>query len=139
MSRCWVALALLTTCSLGCACGAPPTDDAASIDGGPDAAWIFWDSSTDTLDDAGACWPWHYGCQSDEECLRWGAFAAPAGTWPVTHCLAETCTAGTTNCSVGTVSATCLCSSEHLCADGEMCVSDTQGGPGRCVQACQGH
>jgi hypothetical protein len=137
------AVSLATGCS--CAAAHEPSDggtattdsDAAGMDGSVDAwaddAWERMDWGTA---DDGVCRPGQGLCQTDEDCVFWGMAVGPPGTFVSSFCANYHCTVGRVACRTHDGFTMCLCSDTTTCAFGEICVSDTEGGPTRCAQQC---
>ena len=153
-----VALAAPLALSAGCGCtGAHVPDDVATddavadaVDAGPgmDAPRVIdWDIGF-SWHDTGERWDvWGWPddgicrldmfCQSDEDCVNWGLAVGPPGTYPSSVCMGH-CTTGTVNCWTHDGVTRCQCGPTLGCGLGQLCVSDSPGGPTRCVEACQG-
>lgn len=89
--------------------------------------------------DDGVCRPGPGLCNTDEDCVAWGAAVGPAGTTVDSICSGYRCTLGTSACSTlpGGTRQICLCGSVG-CMQDEICVSDTPGGVVRCALECVG-
>jgi hypothetical protein len=134
----------------GCACEGDRTQlDAATNADAPaiDAPLVIdWDIGPprDTgerwdwgLADTGIC-PIHGTCQSDEDCAYWGLAVGPPGTYVSSSCQGFNCTLGVVDCTTADGVTSCQCGPTLGCTYGQICVSDSPGGPTRCVEACQG-
>lgn len=120
------------------------TTDAMG-DASPDASPHFDAGPWDAAGDGGPCDPniLVFGCSSDQECAARAAYVAPPGVYPVTECGGHVCQQGTYHCTTHDGNTQCLCGPQtgvlgFACGTGQLCVSDTPGGPTRCVNACEG-
>ena len=139
VARPWTVLIGLLSLWSGCSCAAAheidgSLDDAAAadvrLDMGRDAHFV--------LVDTGVCSPTEPNCNSDTDCLAWGEAAAPAGTSISSMCASTRCTNGVAHCHVTDGVTRCSCAESLECRAGQVCVSDTPGGPTRCTEACVG-
>lgn len=126
----WTAVALLAGIAIldGCACAASHTSDGSidfDADIGPDTA---------------VCRATAPPCTTDEVCAQYAQYVAPPGTFAVSVCGGvRECQRGATDCYIPAFGdRRCLCAPGLGCSGGEVCVSDTPGGPTRCEQACEG-
>ena len=77
-------------------------------------------------------------CNTDADCLAWGEATAPSGTIISTRCVSTRCTRGVAHCYVTDGVTRCRCAESLECGPGQVCISDTPGGPTRCTEACVG-
>ncbi len=139
VARRWTALIGLLSLWSGCSCAA-----AHEIDAGLGDAWLAdvgldmgWDAHF-VLVDTGVCSPTAPNCNTDADCLAWGEATAPSGTIISTRCVSTRCTRGVAHCYVTDGVTRCRCAESLECGPGQVCVSDTPGGPTRCTEACVG-
>lgn len=145
-ARPWLAVgAVALTASCSCAIATEPSDagtmgadvDTSSMDSSADAwaedAWerLDWGTADD-----GVCRPGQGLCQTDDDCVFWGMAVGPPGTFVSSFCANYHCTVGRVGCWTHDGFTMCHCSETVSCAFGEICVSDTDGGPARCAQQC---
>lgn len=126
-----------------CSCGMAHEPDAAfqedgAIDGGVDAPADAGSDVYVVLMDIGICSPREPLCNTDADCLAWGDSVAPPGTYVSSRCVDLHCTLGVAHCWVFDGMTRCRCAESLECPSGQVCVSDTPGGPTRCTEACVG-
>ncbi len=105
------------------------------------------DGAADAGAEAGPCDPNvprlpQQPCTADlvKICQDWAAqAAAPAGAYGSASCIVDSVT-GHTDCTLPTCdNGICGCGSSNVvCQSGQVCASDTPGGPLHCVTACKG-
>ena len=143
MTLAWAArlLALATFVVAGCSCAMSHEQDSSQsadatvgADGGEptEDAWVCNPTSPTFLN--GGC-----TAEADVACQAWAQTLAPSGTIAASRCDGNvfTCTRGA-DCEIDPMHFLCTCSGTLLCRQDEVCISDTPGGPTRCVPICSG-
>lgn len=148
-ARTWLSILAALSCvgvlASGCSCGTAIETDASIADADFRDGWADGGALDGGLDsavfdaaDSGVCTPVEGHCATDDDCVAWGAAVAPSGTHVVTMCAVPVCTLGVTACHPTTFGTECECATGVLCTAGQICVSDTPGGPPRCAEQCAG-
>lgn len=128
----------------GCSCAVSHELDAS--ESGTSADATVGADAGETGGDAWVCNPTsptflNGGCtaEADVACQAWAQTLAPSGTIAASRCDGNvfTCTRGA-DCEIDPMHFLCTCSGTLLCRQDEVCISDTPGGPTRCVPICSG-